>query len=63
MFSPDDLEFDDSLDMNCEDNGMILLKEMCHDIDDIVADCVRKAFGQELETIKLDRRQSIEYFK
>ena len=53
VFSPDDLGFDDALDMNCEDSGMVLLKEICHDTDDIVADCVRMAFGQELETIKL----------
>ena len=53
VFSPDSLGLDDALDMNCEDCGMILLREMCHDTDDSVADCVRMAFGQELETIKL----------
>ena len=53
VFSPDDLGLDDELDMNCEDSGMILLKEMCYDTDEIVADCVRMAFNEELETIKL----------
>ena len=53
VFSPDDLGLDDELDMNCEDSGMILLKEMCYDTDEIVADCVKMAFDEEFETIKL----------
>ena len=53
VFSPDDLGLDDELDMNCEDSGMILLKEMCYDTDEIAPDCVKMAFGEELETIKL----------
>lgn len=52
-FSPDDLGIDDELEMNCEDSGMILLKETCCDTDEIVADCVRMAFDEELGTIKL----------
>lgn len=53
VFSPDDLGIDDELEMNCEDSGMILLKETCCDTDEIVADCVRMAFDEELGTIKL----------
>ena len=39
--------------MNCEDSGMILLKEMCYDTDEIVADRVKMAFDEDLEAIKL----------
>ena len=53
VFSPCDLGLDGELDMNCEDSGMILLKEMCHDTDEIASNCVRMAFDEELGTIKL----------
>lgn len=53
VFSLNDLGLDDELDMNCEDSGMILLKEMCYDTDEIVADRVKMAFDEDLEAIKL----------
>ena len=53
VFSPDDLGIDDELEMNCEDSGMILLKETCYDTDKVVAECVKMAFDEDLEAIKL----------
>jgi hypothetical protein len=37
----------------CEDRCMILLKDICCNTDEIVADCVKMAFNEELGTIKL----------